>query len=249
MAEAVDHRRTLKRRLMGMGRAVLDRINSGLARRSPIGDRPFFTEDAFPWVARVEADWHEIRAELEEVLTTPEQIPEFATISKDQAHLAQPGKWQTFFLYAYGYRADQGCERCPRTAAIVEHIPGMKTSFFSILQPHMRIAPHRGPYKGLVRYHLGLVVPSTNPDDCGIRVEREVRTWREGGSLLFDDTYEHEAWNETGSLRAVLFVDVERPLPPLSAILNRALIRVVGWSPLVQDGIRNYEDWTERQLS
>src|SRR5690606_37374078 len=126
-----------------------------------------------------------------------ERIPEFREVSHDQAHLAPEGKWKTFFFYAYGHRAERNCERCPITARVVESIPGMQTAFFSILAPGARIAPHRGPHAGLLRYHLGLVVPGRG-ERCGIRVHDRILRWGVGESLIFDDTYEHEAWNESG---------------------------------------------------
>ncbi len=69
----------------------------------------------------------------------------------------------------------------------------------------MRIPPRRGPFMGLLRYHLALKV--TRRDDlCGISVGNEYRTWKEGKSLLFDDTYDHEAWNLSDEMRVVLFI-------------------------------------------
>jgi beta-hydroxylase len=73
-----------------------------------------------------------------------------------------------------------------------------------------------------------------------------VANWCEGRSLVFDDVFEHEAWNDSDEIRVVLFVDFERPLPPVWAAVNRALIAVVQRSPLVQEGIRGYEEWTRK---
>ena len=72
----------------------------------------------------------------------------------------------------------------------------MKTAFFSILAPGKHLPPHRGPYKGVMRYHLGLLIPEP-AEQCGIRVDTETRHWAEGESMIFDDTFEHEAWNDT----------------------------------------------------
>ncbi len=95
--------------------------------------------------------------------------------------------------------------------ALLEQVPGMMTAFFSILAPGKYIPDHRGPFNGVLRYHLGLKVPEP-AEQCRIRVADEYAHWEEGESLLFDDTYRHEVWNDTDGERAVLFMDVRRPL-------------------------------------
>ena len=235
----------VKREAIARIRKGLDAINGRMAERSDLGNRPFFSTEDFPWVKDVESEWLLIREELEKVMTHWEQIPHFSDVSKDQAHLTAYGNWKTFFLWAYGHRAEENCTHCPETARIVERIPGMKTAMFSIFRPGTQVKPHRGPYKGLLRYHLALKVPK-DPKQCGIRVGGQVEHWQEGRSLIFDDVFEHEAWNDSDEIRVVLFVDFERPLPPFWAFVNRLLIGIVERSPLVRDGIRNYEEWTRK---
>lgn len=213
-----------------------------MARRSPLGDAAFFDPAEFPWIPAIEDRTPEIQRELAVVLADRDRIPNFRDISPDQSHLAAHGMWKTFFLYAYGYRADDNCARCPTTSAAVETIPGLQTAFFSVLEPRARIAPHRGPYKGLLRYHLGLKIPR-EATACGIRVGDRTEHWQPGQSLVFDDTFEHEAWNDTNEQRVILFVDFERPLPRALELLNRTMISVVRHSPLVQDGLKRFEQW------
>jgi beta-hydroxylase len=114
----------------------------------------------------------------------------------------------------------------------------MTLGMFSILAPGARIAPHRGVYNGVVRYHLALAVPSA-AERCGIRIGGETRHWEEGKSLMFDDTLEHEAWNATAEPRIVLFVDVLRELPQPLAALNRGLLWLIGVSPYVRNMLLN----------
>ena len=97
----------------------------------------------------------------------------------------------------------------------------MTTAMFSILSPRKHILDHRGPYKGVLRYHLGLIVPQRRAA-CRIRVGEDVRHWEQGKSMVFDDTYNHEVWNDTDETRVVLFVDVLRPLPFPESQINRA---------------------------
>src|SRR5262249_12937981 len=105
------------------------------------------------------------------------------------------------------------------------------------------IPPHDGPYKGVLRYHLGLMVPNAPVDTVGIRVGGETHGWREGSSLVFDDTYQHEAWNETDETRVVLFLDVVRPLRQPMRACNAPIIKAIGWSPFIQDAKRRHRAW------
>src|SRR5262249_21578453 len=136
---------------------------------------------------------------------------------------------------------------CPRTAALMVQIPGMKTAMFSILSPRKHILDHRGPYKGVLRYHLGLIVPR-EAQACRIRVGDDVRIWQEGKSLIFDDTFNHEVWNDTDETRVVLFVDVLRPRPQPESPINKLIVKAIGLSPCVLDAKRNQEAWERRFL-
>ena len=227
------------------GERVLAPVERFVGERSLVGDSPFFPVERFPWIEGVEAHWREVREELERVLVDHEALPNFQDISKDQIEITDDDRWKTLFLYGYGFKADLVTELCPRTAELVQQIPGMVTAMFSILSPHKHILAHRGPYKGVLRYHLGLIVPS-NKEACRIRVDDEIRHWEEGKSVVFDDTYEHEVWNDTDELRAVLFLDVLRPLPRAEAAINRAIVKGIGISPFILDARRNQRAWEER---
>ena len=121
----------------------------------------------------------------------------------------------------------------------------MTTAMFSILSPRKHILDHRGPYKGVLRYHLGLIVPR-DAEACRIRVGEDVRHWEEGKSMIFDDTFNHEVWNDTDETRVVLFVDVLRPLPFPESAINRLIVKAIGLSPFVLDAKRNQEAWERR---
>jgi ornithine lipid ester-linked acyl 2-hydroxylase len=224
------------------GERILVPVERFIGRRSLVGDATFFELERFPWVAHVEANWTVIREELERVLDDHAALANFQDISKDQIEITDDDRWKTFFLYGYGFKAKLGVEMCPRTAALMEQIPGMKTAMFSILSPRKHILDHRGPYKGVLRYHLGLIVPR-DAEACRIRVGEDIRHWEEGKSLIFDDTFNHEVWNETDETRVVLFVDVLRPLPFPESLINRLIVGAIGLSPFVLDAKRNQETW------
>jgi len=227
------------------GELILGPVERFIGRRSLVGDETFFDLELFPWVERVEQSADVIREELRAVLDDRDALPSFQEISKDQIEITDDDRWKTFFLYGYGFEAELGVEMCPRTAAIMREIPGMTTAMFSILSPRKHILPHRGPYKGVLRYHLGLVVPE-DAEACRIRVGQDIRHWEPGGSLLFDDTFDHEVWNDTDETRVVLFVDVLRPLPEPDSLINRLIIKAISYSPFVLDAKRNQQAWERR---
>jgi ornithine lipid ester-linked acyl 2-hydroxylase len=228
-----------------LGDRLLRVVNRLIARASVLPEQPFYDPADFAWVAPLEANWKAIRAELDDVLAHRDALPNFQDISTDQYHLTDDDRWKTYFFYGYGFRSDANCARCPETTRLVESIPGMTTAMFSILSPGKRIPPHDGPYKGVLRYHLGLIVPEPE-EQVGISVGGEVAHWREGGSLVFDDTFEHAAWNDTDGTRVVLFVDVIRELREPMRTANRLLIKAIGYSPFIQDAKRRHEAWERR---
>ncbi len=230
---------------IAVGERILVPIERFIGQRSLVGDETFFPLARFPWVAHVEQNWETIREELLGVLEDREALPNFQDISKDQIEITDDDRWKTFFIYGYGFQADLGVEMCPRTAALMREIPGMTTAMLSILSPHKHILDHRGPYKGVLRYHLGLIVPR-KAEQCRIRVGDEIRHWEEGQSMIFDDTFNHEVWNDTDETRVVLFVDVLRPLPFPDSLINRAILKAIAFSPFVLDAKRNQRSWEQR---
>ena len=229
------------------GEKILLPIERFIGKRSLVGDATFFPLERFPWVSHIEQNAAVIRQEVEALLEDRENLPNFQDISKDQIEITDDDRWKTLFLYGYGFEAELGVELMPRTAALMREIPGMTTAMISILSPRKHILPHRGPYKGVLRYHLGLIVPE-DAESCRIRVGDDIRHWEEGKSLVFDDTFNHEVWNDTEETRVVLFVDVLRPLPFPESFINRLIIRAIGISPFVLDAKRNNQAWERRYL-
>lgn len=231
--------------ILKYGRKMLRQVQKRIASASLIGEQAFFSPAQFPWAAELEKNWHVIREELDHVLTRREDLPNFQDISPDQKHLAKEDKWKTFFFFAYGLEVPSNSARCPRTAKLLQDVPGAKTAFFSILAPRSHIPAHCGPYKGVVRYHLGLLVPKPETS-CRIRVADTIAHWEEGKSMFFDDTYEHEVWNDTDGVRVVLFMDVLRPLRFPMSLVNRFIIKAIAASPFIRDAKKNHEAWEQR---
>jgi beta-hydroxylase len=227
------------------GGRILHGMEGFLLRSSLVPTTPFLPLETFAWIPDLEANWKSMRAELDQVLSYRHDLPNFQDISLDQASLTNDDGWKTYFFVGYGFRSDANCDRCPRTAALLDRIPGLTTAFFSILAPRKHIGKHRGPWRGVLRYHLALQVPEPR-GQVGISVGGEIAHWEEGHSLLFDDGYEHEAWNDTDGSRVVLFVDVIRPLKAPADRLNRGLIAAIGRSPYIQDARNRHEAWERR---
>jgi aspartate beta-hydroxylase len=125
--------------------------------------------------------------------------------------IARTGRWTVFFLYERGRRIEQNCAICPTTAQIVDAHPSITTMagmvYFSRLAPHSRVAPHKGPTNMRVRCHFGINIPAS----CGIRVGGIPAIWQQGRCMVFDDSFEHEAWNDSDDFRTVLIVDFWHP--------------------------------------
>ncbi|EXB86597.1 aspartyl/Asparaginyl beta-hydroxylase family protein [Acinetobacter sp. 272263] len=118
--------------------------------------------------------------------------------------------WKRFYLKWYDSSHPSAAELCPKTTALLKTLPTIKAAMFTELAPDSRLVRHRDPYAGSLRYHLGLLTP--NDDRCFIDVDGQRYSWRDGESVVFDETYIHYAENKTDENRIILFCDVERPL-------------------------------------
>ena len=198
------------------------------------GDQPVFATEQFSWISEVEASWHNVRRELDAVMAYREGMPNFQDILREVGGIQKDDHWKTFFLKGVGMNCSENARRCPETMRVLAVIPGCTTAFFSILSPRKKIPPHRGAWAGVLRMHLGLMVPEPRKR-CRIRIADQVHTWQEGRCLVFDDTYNHQVWNNTDGYRVVLFVDFERPLRwPLHS-LNRWVLNLAALAPILRE--------------
>lgn len=187
-------------------------------------NRPVFfdIDEICPQLRELDENYLVIREELETVLPRRMRIPNYHEVYQDQYRISatvNPDKrWQAFMLYAMGEKPQFNRRLCPRTCDILDRIPNLFQAFFSILEGGKSIPAHAGPYRGYLRYHLGLKIPQNRPPR--IRLKDQFHTWEEGKSALFDDSWEHEVENKSDDLRVVLVVDVLRPLPRLPHLLN-----------------------------
>lgn len=249
MAAFIEQLRQRRRKMVkDLGGSVLWGLERMMGRFSKVSTEPFLDRKQFDWAVHLENNWELIREELDEILKHQELIPSFQDISEDQKSISKDDHWKTFFLYGFGYKAEYNCARCPQTTELIESVPGMITAFFSILSPGKHIPEHRGVYKGILRYHLGLKVPE-NAEECQIRVDEIQAHWREGKGMLFDDTYQHEVWNNTDEVRVVLLMDVIRPMRFPGNLINRTLINLIKHTGYVQDAKKNQEAWEQKMAN
>ena len=212
---------------------------------SKVGNPSIYDNKVFPWARSIENEWRAIRAELDHVLTRKEELPAFHELASDVETISRDRGWKSFLLAGYGFRSANNIELCPDTWRICQNIPGLITVMYSILEPGKHLPPHRGPYNGVLRLHLGLIVPEPR-EQLGIRVEHDVYRWREGEAVIFDDAYEHEAWNYTPHTRVVLFVDFRKPLRFPANVINWLLLRLAMFTPFIREGMDNQKAWERK---
>jgi ornithine lipid ester-linked acyl 2-hydroxylase len=201
-------------------------------RFSLVETTPFIDPTQFEWHEVITASYPKVRSELEAILSNEETIPKHQEIVETIKAITNDDKWLSFFFCIYGQRFEKQCDECPETARLLQEVPGIKTAFFSILSPNKRIPPHRGPYRGVMRYHLPLIIPQHG--ECAIRVGDQTAKFEDGVAIMFDDTYEHEVWNDTDETRVVLFLDIVRPMKFPFNIVNSVLLALMGRSPTVR---------------
>ncbi len=221
---------------------IVQKIEQMVPDYSLVGESVFFRNDQFPWANDLEANWSVIRQEFEQVFQHVNALPNFQDIMPRQKRISADDGWKTYYFYAFGFKATKNCDRCPETWKLLKDIPGLKVAFFSILSPGKQIPEHCGKHKGLIRYHLGLMVPEPK-EQCRIQVGGQMRHWEEGKSLIFDDTYPHAVWNDTDGYRAVLFLDIERPFRFPLSWLNWTVSQILSFSPLAKEAKANYQRW------
>jgi beta-hydroxylase len=219
-------------------RGVFDRM---IAASSLVPNDPVLDVRDFAWTQLLRDHWETIREEATTVALHGAASPSLATISPDHRSIAEVDMWRSFFLWGYSFRIDDNAARCPRTSAIVEQIPGLNSAFFSILAPGTHIPAHRGVTKGLITCHLGLIVPREG--DVRMRVGTRIVRWAEGETLVFDDTYDHEVWNETDGTRVVLLIQFERPLRNPGKWIADFFLGFVRRSAFVQEARDNIASW------
>jgi aspartyl/asparaginyl beta-hydroxylase (cupin superfamily) len=196
----------------------------------PIG---FHERADFPWLEELEAATPAIQDELHTILVEDAagfspyiHYPGYEPLDQWR-ELNHSPKWTAFHFYEHGKPIEDRCRRAPRTIAAIGKLPQAHvplrspTALFSVLQPHTHIPPHTGAANFRLLMHLPLILPG----HCRFRVGSETREWRLGEAWVFDDTIEHEAWNDSDETRVILICDIWNP--HLSAEERQAIADVI----------------------
>jgi aspartyl/asparaginyl beta-hydroxylase (cupin superfamily) len=191
--------------------------------------RPNFMDvrKTYPALDTLTKGYPVIRGEFDRLMAEWATLPEYHDIDSGERKISgtTPKKWSVFVLEILGHKPAINRECCPETCKLLDEIPGLIQAFFSVLDPGKSVPEHEGPYLGYLRYHLGLQVPKVKPPK--LVVKGQDYHWHEGEGVLFDDSYPHAVVNDSPETRAVLIVDVRRPLPFPVNLLNRFVTNVV----------------------
>lgn len=214
--------------MSGRSKPYVSQCNQLTVPRLPA--QPFFRREMFDWVPELEKRTPEIRAEMIAALgEAAEEFQPYVQYAPGEpvnqwAELNHSRQWTSFHLYRAGEPVPQNIERCPKTAEALKlidavHLAGTCPNvMFSVLQPKAKIPPHHGESNARLVAHLPLVVP----ENCLFRVGYDNRRWVEGEVLIFDDTIEHEAWNDSDEIRVVMLFDVWNPM---LSVEERAIVQ------------------------
>ena len=208
----------------------------------------FLPRAQFPWLDPIEAATDRIREEFLEVLKSGEEgftpyitYPQGVPLNQ-WVELNNSPRWSSFHLYKMGARVEENAAKCPGTMAAIDGAPQpdqpgrTPSAMFSLLKPRTRIPAHTGVTNVRLVTHLPLIVP----EGCGFRVGNQTREWVPGKAWVFDDTIEHEAWNDSDKLRVVLIFDVWHPslteaerslVTTMTGALSSFLGAAVGFEP------------------
>jgi aspartyl/asparaginyl beta-hydroxylase (cupin superfamily) len=195
----------------------------------------------YPHLEMLEKNHPIVRRECEALLARKEELTDMKQMGGNYTragiHVIQ---WKTF-MFKSGDFIEENCALAPETAKLLRELPDLYMAFFSVLDPKQHIPPHWGYYKGFLRYHLGIVIPNDNEDQkCWLRVNSdrddnladdkslvekgERYYWRNGEGVVFDDTYLHDAANESDEVRVVLWLDLLKPHPWYIQIWSRLFL-------------------------
>lgn len=197
-------------------RGLLNRLFIAVAggrRRPPL----MRTEDVFPEGLEFQRRFAEVQGEIEALLAR-RTLRRYQDI--DPARAAEvSADWKLYYAYFLWEENANARSELPVTLSIVKNIPHAINATIAVLEPGVSLAAHEGPYAGVLRYHLGIRVPKVKPPR--LRVHDRFYTWQVGQSIVLDDVFDHEVYNEAEEIRVILMVDFMRPMNPLCHALNR----------------------------
>ncbi|CAI0841104.1 Aspartyl/Asparaginyl beta-hydroxylase [Serratia grimesii] len=205
-------------------RRIYDRRISG----TPVLD----SARLFPDAQRFTGQWQQIREEALTVAEDLRNIPRFHEIMIEQASISDNDArdWRMFIMKAYGQPIARNLARCPTLAGLIASSPDVLSASLSFLAPGKQVPAHRGPFRGILRGYLVLSMPkrADGLPAAVLKVDGQEYRLNDGEFMLWDDTFEHEVWNDSAEVRTVLLLDIRRrDLPTGLRILSSGIIALV----------------------
>jgi aspartate beta-hydroxylase/beta-hydroxylase len=176
----------------------------------------------FPEVRKLEDRYDQVKAEVDE-LVARRKLPRYGDIDPIRAAEVSEG-WRLYYAYMLGVPNPEATRDVPTILSFAERTPRVVNAMIAILDPGVTLKAHEGPYAGILRYHLALKVPQNNPPR--LRVDGEYYTWKERESILIDDTFEHEVYNDSDDQRILVIIDIRRPMGIVADGVNRVSLRL-----------------------
>ena len=181
---------------------------------------PYHDPMLHPWAQMLRGAWLDLRQEAMELLTEDSDFESFLGLKPDQSRDGYVGganpdaAWDAYFFYRHGQRFDAHHTRCPKTSSVLESIELCRVEnqapevCFSVIRPQSTIEPHYGVTNTRLVMHLPLIVPR----DCALNIiDASAHHWKEGEPMMFDDTFQHGAWNRSDEARLILLMDCWNP--------------------------------------
>lgn len=176
--------------------------------KTPQNPTYFYDKNDFPFLLKLEENFQVIREELLSLLENQQEnqwlktFPNYVISEQEKA-------WKVFTFLFFQMKSLKHAQLCPKSAELIYSISEIISCDFSFMEPKTHILPHKGYTKMVLRCHLPLIVPAN--EKCAIRVGEETHVWKEGELVIFDDSFEHEAWNNSDDIRVVLMFDIPNP--------------------------------------
>ena len=208
------------------------------------GDKKFFDPSVTPLSQQLEESYPSILSETKSMMQRYDDFAPFQDISPDQTYISNDDRWRMFFLKGAGVTFKRNAAHFPTLMSVLNKHRGVVSAYLSVLGPQKILNPHEGPWAGVLRMHMGLIIP--DPDKCHINVEGDKYHWDNGKVVLFDDTYNHYAVNETDQLRVILFIDYMRPMRFPYNLLNWTVMKMSWAFPYIWRPLWRHRRWSQK---
>lgn len=203
-------------------------------------DPAVFNCKYFPWTQYFRNNWLNIKNEY---ITYSNQylIPYHKKINQRVASCDKNNSWKTLYLRVFN-KNTLISKFFPQTMKLINSCD-CTLAFFSILEPGSQLTPHVGIYKGVIRYHLGLIVPD-DWQKCFINIDGNILYWHEGQDIMFDDMFIHFAQNNTNQQRVILFLDIKRDFHNIFLnTLNNIFLKFIKSNDILLDTVKNINSY------